>query len=280
MQIHRVRSYDEYVRHVARNKPVVDAHISMLRQLTPDSRVSFTVPGYSYTAGRQVDFQVDFQHSGPNCVINWRERVSCPHTYFNNRMRATFHLFDLEMEAYPDCRLYITEQITPIFKYFSAKFPNSVGSEFIGPSIPFGNVNKDGVRNEDLCALSFPDASFDRLVSLDVFEHIPDYQSAFRECARVLVEGGMMMWSVPFVPTSPTNLVRAQLQNGEVTHILPPEYHGDPLSDAGVLCFQHFGWEMLDQIREAGFRDAYTICYVSMEFGYLGGEQFMFVGRK
>ena len=195
-------------------------------------------------------------------------------------MRATIHLFDIEMEPYLDTKIYITEQITPIFAYFADKFPCTVGSEFLGDQLPFGLINKNGVRNETLTDLSFPDQSFDILISLDVFEHIPDYNFAFKECARVLRTGGKMMWSVPFIPSSPTNFIRAKIEDGVVVHIQPPEYHGDPLSGDGVLCFQHLGWEMLDQIRTAGFRDAYALCYHSIEFGYLGGESFMFVGIK
>lgn len=280
MQVYRIRSYEDFITHSKKNKKSVDEHNAYLSLVQPSTPTEFTVPGYSYTAGKQVEFLVDFQHSGSIDRVNWRERVCCPETYFNNRMRATFHLFDLEMEAYPDNSLYITEQVTPIYTYFSGRFSNTVGSEFLGDKLPFGAVNKDGVRNETLCALSFPDESFDTLVSLDVLEHIPDYLQAFKECARVLKEGGKMMWSVPFIPSSPSNLVRATIENGEINHILPAEYHGDPLSGDGVLCFQHFGWEMLNQIRAAGFRDSYALCYHSREFGYLGGEQFMFVAIK
>ncbi len=280
MQIYRIRSYDEFNVHEARNKPSVDSHIAYLERITPDIEKEFSVGGYSYTAGKHVNFLVDFQHSGASGKVNWRERVCCPETYFNNRMRATFHLFDIEMAAYPDIQLYITEQITPIYTYFSERFPHTIGSEFLGDKIPYGCVNQEGVRNETLCALSFPDQSFDAIVSLDVLEHIPDYEQAFKECARVLKDGGKMMWSVPFIPHSATNLIRAKMKEGEVVHIEPPEYHGDPLSGDGVLCFQHFGWQMLDQIRAAGFRDAYALCYESIEFGYLGREQFMFVAIK
>ena len=35
----------------------------------------------------------------------------------------------------------------------------------------------------------------------------------------------------------------------------PPEYHGDPLG-GGVLCFHHFGWDLLDAMRECGFAEA------------------------
>ena len=89
-----------------------------------------------------------------------------------------------------------------------------------------------------------------------------------------------MMWSVPFNPAWEKNQIRAKIEGGQINHILPPEYHGDPLSSEGVLCFQHFGWEMFQQIREAGFSDAYAVSYQSIEFGYLGGEQFMFFAVK
>jgi hypothetical protein len=280
MRIHRVHTYDEFLAHSARNKQSIEQHQALLQKITPKEQISFTVPGYSYTAGKQVDFIVDFQHSGDSGQVNWRERVCCPETYFNNRMRATFHLFDLEMQPYPDSKIYITEQITPIFTYFAGQFPGVVGSEFLGDHVPFGHVNENGVRNETLCALSFPDQSFDTLVSLDVLEHIPDYERAFRECARILKKGGKMMWSVPFIATSSNNVVRARIENGEIIHILPPEYHGNPLSNDGILCFTHFGWQMLDQMRAAGFRDAYALCYHSSKFGYLGSEQFMFIAIK
>jgi SAM-dependent methyltransferase len=280
MRIHRIRTYDEFLVHSIRNKQYVEQHRVLLQKLVPETQVSFTVPGYSYTAGKQVDFLVDFQHSGINGEVNWRERVCCPETYFNNRMRATLHLFDLEMEPYPDSKIYITEQVTPIYAHFAGKFPSTVGSEFLGDQLPFGNINKNGVRNETLCGLSFADQSFDTLLSFDVLEHIPDYEQAFRECARVLKDGGKMMWSVPFIASSRENVVRAKIENGEIVHILPPEYHGDPLSSEGVLCFTHFGWQMLDQIRTAGFRDAYALYYHSNEFAYLGDEQFMFLAIK
>jgi SAM-dependent methyltransferase len=280
MKLYRIRSYDEYLVHEKRNEDFYRQHKAYLQKVVPASRKKFTVPGYSYTADKQVQFLVDYQHSGGSGVVNWRERVACPITYFNNRMRATFHLFDIEMQPYTDIKLYITEQVTPIYKYFAERYPLTTGSEFLGESLPFGSCDKKGIRNENLCALSFPDKSFDTLVSLDVLEHIPDYLSAFLECARVLKDGGKMMWSVPFIASSPNNLVRSKIVNGQIVHVHPPEYHGDPLSGDGVLCYQHFGWEMLDQMRAAGFRDAYAIAYLSAEFGYLGNEQLMFVGIK
>ncbi len=279
MKIFRLRSYSDYQRHSEAAADLLKKHHDFLNSVTPDGRRQFLVPGYSYTAGKQVEFSVDYEHSGGGSV-NWRERVSCPETYFNNRMRATFHLFDIEMGAYTNSHIYITEQVTPIYRYFSERYPKVVGSEFLGDGMAPGAKNTKGIRNEDLCGLSFSDETFDIVVSLDVFEHIPRYEQAFRECSRVLKPSGKMMWSVPFIAASQKNLLRAQVVNGTIRHILPPEYHGDPLSGDGILCFQHFGWEMLDQMRSAGFTDAYALCYHSTELGYLGGEQFMFVAIK
>jgi hypothetical protein len=275
-----MRSIDDYLSFLKRTRFSRQENHHYLKSVTPASREPFTVSGYSYTAGKHVDFLVDYQHAGEKGPVVWRERVNCPDTYFNNRMRGTFHIFDIEMEPYPDISIYMTEAITPVYKRFSEQFPNTIGSEFYGDRYLLGELSDIGVRNEDVTRLTFADQQFERLISLDVFEHVPDYKRAFAEAFRVLKAQGKMMWTVPFSPLKRTNTVRATVRDGMICHLLPPEYHGDPLSDQGVLCFQYFGWEMLEQMKEAGFKDAYAICYESKEFGYLGGEQFMFFGVK
>ena len=117
-------------------------------------------------------------------------------------------------------------------------------------------------------------------MSLDVLEHIPNYRTALSECNRVLKKGGRFLWSGPFIPSSEKNIICAEEINGKIHHILPAQYHGDPLSHKGVLCFTYFGWEMLDEMRAAGFSDAYAVAYHSLELGYLGGVQFMFIAGK
>lgn len=102
-----------------------------------------------------------------------------------------------------------------------------------------------------------------------------------REMARVTKPRGRMMWSVPFRADREPNLVRVSLGvDGDLVHHEPPEHHGDPLNSSGCLCFTHFGWQMLSQVKEAGFRDAYACAYWSGVFGYLGVEQFMFFAVK
>jgi len=43
----------------------------------------------------------------------------------------------------------------------------------------------------------FADSSIDAIVAIDVFEHVPDDDRAFRECRRVLRPGGYLIMSVP-----------------------------------------------------------------------------------
>ena len=72
----------------------------------------------------------------------------------------------------------------------------------------------------------------------------------------MLRPGGRLVLTVPFLDASPGTLVRARVRaDGSVEHLLEPEIHGDPVA-GGVLCYYHFGWDLLDALRTVGFRDA------------------------
>jgi ubiquinone/menaquinone biosynthesis C-methylase UbiE len=49
-------------------------------------------------------------------------------------------------------------------------------------------------RVEDAAHLSFQEASFDLVISQNVFHHLSDWKSAVQEVARVLRPGGYLMW--------------------------------------------------------------------------------------
>ena len=210
----------------------------------------------------------------------WRETVTCPNCTMNSRMRLSVHLLERRFSPAPFARIYLTEQTTALFSRLVKRFPQTVGSEFLRDGTLPGRVNAAGIRREDLTALTFGDASFEFVVSLEVLEHVPDYQAALRECARVLRPGGTLLLTAPF-HGGEQNLIRARMsQNGEIEHIEPPEYHGDPLSSEGCLCFYHFGWELLDDLRSAGFRDVVGIMCWSRDLGYLGANLFQLVARR
>eukprot|EP01133_Synstelium_polycarpum_P014681 gene14681-17358_t len=117
--------------------------------------------------------------------------------------------------------------------------------------------NSESIYFQDLTRLSYPDNHFDLSLTFEDLEHIPNYKLALAELFRVTKHGGAVLLSAPFATNSQQNIIRAKLSDkGEIVHLMKPEYHGDPLKEAeGILCFQHFGWDFLDELRDAGFSD-------------------------
>jgi len=244
----------------------------------------FTVPGRCWVCGQPADFQVDYSYAYPVDGVltpNWREHLRCPGCQLNGRMRATIHFFEERLRPSQDASIYLMEQTTPLFRCLASRFPEVTGSEYLGREVGFGERTAGGIRNESVTRLTFAAASFDFVLSLDVFEHLPEVGRALSECHRILRPGGRLLFSVPFRPEHAENLVRAVVgEAGEIQHLLPPEYHGDPLSAEGCLAFYQFGWELLDQVRAAGFAEAFGHAFWSRDFGYLGAPLILFVGRK
>jgi len=261
-------------------QPVYRERMNFERRLQDDKSEAFDVPGFSYPAREKVNFLADFAWSNAG-IVNWRERLVCPITGLNNRIRAAVHLMDSELGVLPNESVYITEHVTPLYNFLAEKHPGLVGSEYLGETIPRGASDARGVRNEDLTGRTFNNESFDAVLSFDCFEHMPDFVSGMMEIYRVIKPGGRLMWSVPFRSDLELNLRRASIDpTGSIIHHEPPEYHGDPINSEGCLCFTHFGWQMLDQVKQAGFKNAYAVAYWSDVFGYLGIEQYLFMAEK
>lgn len=274
----RVRSMDEYIVHRERNAHVYKKIYLLEEALGKQNKKRFRVKGFSYPAQAGVNFRVDVVEGN----INWRESVMCPKTKLNGRMRATVHYVDFELSPSKDSNIYITEQLTPLYKFLRKKYNNVTGSEYLGQEYEPGYINRKGIRHEDATKLSFKDGEMDYYLSLDCFEHIPDFMSGFAEAYRILKPGGMMLWTVPFASQSHKNIIRATVAaDGAIVHHAAEEYHGNPTRPGkGILCYTHFGWEMLDQLKSMGFKDAYAITYWSDSLGYYDGNQILFCAVK
>ena len=240
--------------------------------------------GYCIACGRPVAFRVDMTGSsehGGVVLPNWRETLVCPGCGLNNRMRAAIDILVRECHLHRASRIYITEQMTSLYTWFDRTLPHVRGSVDMAEAGRHRRYGRKWIRNEDVTNLSFGDDKFDFILSFDVLEHVPDYRRAIAEFRRCLKPDGTLFFSVPFVMASLRNIVRAFTDGtGGVVHVLPPEYHGDPMSPDRCLCFHHFGWEILDELNGLDFADARAFLYWSSELGYLGAGQVLLVAAK
>ena len=283
LTIHRASSLMEYREHVAKMATVHRER--WLQELSLcEGQLPFATAGRCYPCQRDVEFNTDFEYSSAivngKRVPNWRERVLCP-CLLNNRTRASIQILEETLGAGPRDLVYLAEQITPLYETLKTRFPKLVGSEYLGESIPFGSLDERGIRNESIAKLTFDDASFDYVLNFDVLEHIPTPERGLAEMYRVLRPGGKVLLSVPFLPAQQETVTRARLlPGGEIEHLLDPQYHGDPISSEGCLCFQDFGWELLDSMRETGFSRVEMLLYWSDTYGYYGVEQMVIAATK
>ena len=116
-------------------------------------------------------------------------------------------------------------------------------------------LERDGVRCEDLTKLTFPDLSFDLVVSLEVLEHVFDIEQAVSEIARVLRVGGVHIFSIPVRYPFPaqTKVLASRKDNGEIEYLAPPRYHvaGD---QSKSLVVSDFGQDFINLHADHGLR--------------------------
>lgn len=283
LEVNRFRSMDEFLQFQASHNDEFEQQF--LSECTLFEREEpFTVRCYCYVCQKPGAFHVDFALTGlirGKTLPAWRESVICPHCRLSNRQRASIHLLDTETALAQDQRLYMTEQVTTLYKVMSKRHRLIEGSEYFGAGVERGAKDNRGIRNEDVTNLTFEDGFFAAIMSFEVLEHVPNYRKAMAELLRVLQPGGKLVLSVPFSPYSREVIVRARIaEDGSIEHLLEPEYHGDPFTDKGCLCFYHFGWQVLDHLREAGFDDAYVVRYPSRFYGYLGLDPYQIIATK
>lgn len=176
----------------------------------------------------------------------------------NGRMRLCLQVVEEETLGVQVQHAAILERITPLFPHIARRLPGIIGCEFVAPQHAGGSLHKVNgaqVRHENFMELSFADQSLDLLLHFDVLEHVPDARVALQNAFRVLKPGGKTVFSCPFYHNLPHNVVRAVMEQGEITYLLPACYHGNPMSGQGSLVYIHPTWDIMDLLTEIGFSD-------------------------
>jgi SAM-dependent methyltransferase len=152
---------------------------------------------------------------------------------------------------YPGWRDAVIHESSPIERGASPRLRRQAGgyipSQFF-PGVPPGSF-EHGVRCEDLEDLSFGDETVDLHITGDVLEHVYRPDRVFREIARTLKPGGMHIFTTPLVNGDrPSQIAASRGEDGRINHLLPPDYHGDPVSgdESGALVTFRWGYDICD----------------------------------
>jgi len=269
-----------------RTEGVIQNRAHRERQLVPENVDAFTLDGFCVCCGEPRTFQVSSMYSSRSYddgryIPNWREHLNCMQCSVVNRVRGSLHLFQQVFNVDQSHKIYLTENVTQNYNWLAQRYPHLQGSEYFVGDFKSGDLN-NGILHQDVQNLSFQNDTFDYVLSFDVLEHVPEPEEAFREFYRILRPGGSLLFTVPFSSTKQDHLIRARLEaDGSIVHFEEPEYHGNPVDmEAGSLCYRYFGWQVLEDLRVAGFEKSAVLSYWSEEFCYLGDPQFVIVATK
>ncbi len=137
---------------------------------------------------------------------------------------------------------------------------------------------KNGILNQDLQSLTFRDESFDLVISEDVFEHVPDIRKGFSEVHRVLKNGGLHIFTIPYYFDKRTQAL-FKVENGKTVLFEPVEYHGDPIRGS-IPCFTHFGYDSVEILEGIGFDVRIEISGYADQVRFGTFDCYTFITRK
>ena len=167
-----------------------------------------------------------------------RDQYICSNCGSIPRQRHLQYVLDV---YYPEWTSKVVHESSPSNSFLSQYCQAYSSSHFL-PGVPLGSTSGEGVRSENLEALTFEDDSIDVFCTQDVFEHIFSPSKAAREIARVLKNGGIHIFTAPKHKGVANSFRRSVLdEDGVIRHIFEPEYHGNPVGDGRSLVTWRYG---------------------------------------
>jgi hypothetical protein len=179
-----------------------------------------------------------------------RDYFVCSHCRCIPRERALMLTIEKYYPGWKDLHIHETspeERGTSI--KLKSQCKNYTATQFYPNELSGAVINN--FRNENLERQTFDNEVFDLVISQDVMEHVYDPENAFKEIARTLKKGGAHIFTVPIINKHKKTEVWATLgENGEPDFLHKPEYHGNPVDPKGSPVTMHWGFDIVDFIRQ------------------------------
>ncbi len=171
-----------------------------------------------------------------------RDHYLCSRCGTIPRQRATAEVLNL---VRPGWRGLTIHESSPCINFYAEQCAGYTYS-FYFEGVPPGS-RKDGHLCENLESLTFADCTFDVFITQDVLEHVFNPDRVVREIMRVLKPQGVHVFTAPKHKHLSRSCRRARLrEDGTVEHLLPAEYHGNPIGDGSSLVTWDYGSDFDD----------------------------------
>ncbi len=213
-----------------------------------EGRVPFLVDAVCVFCASRTPMHVDFEFGGDVEAgrPNWRERLVCQRCALNCKARGLLQVLLSVVAPGKDDTMAVWELEDEVGHALRDRF-TSVTSWQPEPGDEDGRFRSAAEPTEVL-------------VVIDMLDRAPDCGAAIDACFARLAPGGTMVFTGSFWTDRQENRKRI---GGRTTGV-----------------YREFGWELLDQVRAAGFHKVEAHLFWSLELGYLGTDQVVFVAHK
>ncbi len=195
-----------------------------------------------------------------------RDHFRCKRCGSIPRERALMWVLTQRFPKWREMTIHESSPNRSASKRFAAKCSGYIPTQFI-PDQSLGSASGN-YRCENLEQLTFPDESIDLHITQDVFEHILRPKLAIREVARTLKVGGAHIFTVPLVNKEVPTRMRVEVkESGEILHLLPPEYHRNPINATGSLVTVDWGYDICEIIKASCGLQTEILCIDDLSKG-------------
>ena len=90
----------------------------------------------------------------------------------------------------------------------------------------------------------------------------------------------VFIFHIPFYYNEITKLRAQREENGAITFLDEPIYHGNPLAAEGSLWVNDFGWDIFDALKASGFAEAYATLRNDVRRRFFNESALVFIAKN